>query len=66
MATLNDLNVREMQVLRGTAMVYPLGRNPYFLVILTQGIENHESAQKLIANLSGLIYYSIMGEPITG
>ncbi|MBN2246182.1 MAG: serine hydrolase, partial [Candidatus Aminicenantes bacterium] len=37
------------------AIVFPEGRKPYVLVILTRGFENHEDAEQLIANLSRLV-----------
>lgn len=38
------------------AIVFPEGRKPYVLVVLTRGIPNHKKAQELIASLSRLIY----------
>ncbi len=38
------------------AIVYPAGRRPYVLVVLTRGIPNGSVADKLIADLSAIIY----------
>lgn len=38
------------------AIVFPKGRKPYVLVVLTQGIEKREDAEKLIADLSRIVY----------
>jgi len=38
------------------AIVYPPGRKPYVLVVLTRGIEAQEQAAKLVAELSRLTY----------
>jgi beta-lactamase class A len=38
------------------AIVYPPGRRPYVLVVLTGGIANATVADKLIADLSRIIY----------
>lgn len=38
------------------AIVYLTPDHPYILVVLTKGIENHVRAQKLIADISKLIY----------
>jgi beta-lactamase class A len=37
-------------------IIYPPGRNPYILVVLTQGFKSHENAQKCIAEISALVY----------
>jgi beta-lactamase class A len=44
------------------AIIFPAGRKPYVLVILTRGIEKREDAEKLIAGLSRIVYESIVGE----
>lgn len=41
------------------AIVFPKGQRPYVLVILTKGLENHEDAEHLIANLSRMAYTSL-------
>jgi beta-lactamase class A len=41
------------------AIVFPKGRKPYVLVIMTRGIEEHEKAEKLIAKLSRIVYESL-------
>ncbi len=41
------------------AIVFPEGRKPYVLVILTSGLENRKDAEKLISKLSGIIYVSL-------
>lgn len=38
------------------AIVYPPDGNPYVLIVLTKGIEDHEQAHKLIARISKIIY----------
>jgi len=38
------------------AIVYPLGRTPYVLVVLTRGIQDGAKASKLIADISSIIY----------
>jgi beta-lactamase class A len=42
--------------LHDAAIVYPKGRKPYVLVVLTRKIEKEKDAQKLIADLSRLVY----------
>lgn len=42
--------------LHDAAIVYPKGRPPYVLVVLTRKIEKEKDAQKLIADLSRLVY----------
>ena len=38
------------------AIVYPPGRKPYVLVVLTRGISDGDKASKLIADISALVY----------
>jgi len=38
------------------AIIYPTGRKPYVLVVLTRGIADGEKSSKLIADLSAIIY----------
>ena len=38
------------------AIVYPAGRKPYVLVVLTRGIQDGARANKLIADISSIIY----------
>ena len=38
------------------AIVYPRGRKPYVLVVLTRGIEDEKVAHKLIADISRVVY----------
>lgn len=38
------------------AIVYPPGRKPYILVVLTRGIQDGAKANKLIADISAIIY----------
>ncbi len=42
------------------AIVFPEGRKPYVLVILTRGIELREDAEGLIAKLSWLVYDNLI------
>ena len=43
-------------LLHDAAIVYPPGRNPYVLVILTRGLPEHDSLARLTADLSRLMY----------
>src|SRR6186713_73777 len=43
-------------VLHDAALVYPAGRSPYVLVVLTKGIRERPVAQKLIADISRLVW----------
>src|SRR3954469_6892712 len=38
------------------AIVYPPGRSPYVLVVLTRGLKDGEKSSKLIADISSLVY----------
>jgi beta-lactamase class A len=38
------------------AIVYPPGRKPYLLVVLTRGIQDGAKASKLIADISSIVY----------
>ena len=38
------------------AIVYPPGRRPYVLVVLTRGLKDGEKSSKLIADISSLVY----------
>lgn len=42
------------------AIIYPPGRKPYVLVVLTRGIEEEKQAHKLIADISRTIYESLV------
>jgi beta-lactamase class A len=44
------------------AIIFPEGRKPYILVVLTRGIEKREDAEKLIAKLSRIVYESIVNK----
>ncbi len=44
------------RIAHDAAVVFPPGRQPYILVVLTQGIEKEEEAEKLTASISRLIY----------
>ncbi len=41
------------------AIVYPRGRKPYVLVVLTRGIEDEKLAHKLIADISLVVYEAV-------
>ena len=41
------------------AIVYPAGGQPYVLVILVRGIEDHDESSRLIATLSEIVYRAI-------
>jgi beta-lactamase class A len=43
-------------VLHDAAVVYPQGRSPYVLVVLTKGIPDDKVARQLIADISRLVY----------
>ena len=43
-------------VLHDAAIVYPAGRRPYVLVVLTRGIPEQAVARQLIADISRLVY----------
>lgn len=43
-------------VLHDAAIVYPPGRRPYVLVVLTRGITDRDVARRLIADISRLVY----------
>jgi len=45
------------------AIVYPPGRKPYVLVVLTRGITDGAKSSKLIADLSSIIYQHIAMQP---
>lgn len=40
------------------AIVYPPGRKPYVLIVLTRGIDDEKRAHKLIADISRVVYES--------
>lgn len=42
--------------LHDAAIVYPRGRGPYVLVVLTRGIDDEKVARSLIADISRLVY----------
>lgn len=42
------------------AIIYPPGRDPYVLVILTRGLREGDEAPALVAELSAHIYHSVM------
>jgi beta-lactamase class A len=42
------------------AIVFPPGRRPYVLVVLTRGVKSSEEGEKLIARLSELIYGQVV------
>ncbi len=44
------------QIDHDAAIVFPEGRKPYILVVLTRGMERREDAERLIAKLSRLVY----------
>ena len=47
-------------VTHDAAIVYPPGRTPYVLVVLTKGIPDRPVAQKLIADVSRLVWDAVM------
>ena len=48
-------------VLHDAAIVYPPGRSPYVLVVLTRNIPDERVARTLIADLSRLVYEHVTG-----
>ena len=48
-------------VLHDAAIVYPAGRSPYVLVVLTRNIPDARVARTLIADLSRLVYEHVAG-----
>jgi beta-lactamase class A len=48
-------------VLHDAAIVYPAGRAPYVLVVLTRGIPDEKVARALIADVSRMVYEHVMG-----
>ena len=46
--------------LHDAAIVFPSGRGPYVLVVLTRGIDDEKIARSLIADISRLVYASAM------
>jgi beta-lactamase class A len=48
-------------VLHDAAIVYPAGRSPYVLVVLTRNIPDARFARTLIADLSRLVYEHVAG-----
>ena len=47
-------------VLHDAAIVYPTGRSPYVLVVLTRNIPDERIARTLIADISRLVYEHVM------
>src|SRR5262249_37474562 len=47
-------------VLNDAAIIYPTGRRPYVLVVLTRGIADESAARRLIADVSKLVYDHVM------
>lgn len=45
------------------AIVYPPGRKPYVLVVLTRGIQDARKSDRLIADLSAIIFTHATGRP---
>jgi beta-lactamase class A len=41
------------------AIVFPEGRKPYILVVMTRGIGKRTDAEKLIAELSRMVYHYV-------
>lgn len=51
-------------VLHDAAVVYPRGRPPYVLVVLTRDIPQAAVARQLIADISRLVYAHVTAEPL--
>lgn len=43
------------------AIVYPPGREPYVLVVLTSGIEDEEASRRAIADVSRIVWDAVVG-----
>jgi beta-lactamase class A len=52
--------------LHDAAIIYPKGRPPYVLVVLTRGIPDEKVARSLIADVSRLVYDHVMRAPPPG
>jgi beta-lactamase class A len=52
-------------VLHDAAIVYPSGRKPYVLVVLTRGIPDDKMARQLIADISRIVFTQVMATPTT-
>ena len=44
------------------AIIFPPGRKPYVLVVLTRGIDDHQEAEDLIAGLSRIVFQYVAGK----
>ncbi len=53
-------------VLHDAAIIYPDGRQPYVLVVLTRGISDQKVARQLIADVSRLVYQHVMPARVAG
>jgi beta-lactamase class A len=51
-------------VLHDAAIVYPAGRRPYVLVVLTREIPDQQTARQLIADVSRLVYMHVLTSPL--
>jgi len=51
-------------VLHDAAIVYPAGRRPYVLVVLTRGIPDEKVARSLIVDVSRLVYAHVMANRV--
>lgn len=52
--------------LHDAAIVYPAGRRPYVLVVLTRGIPQQSTAQRLIADVSRMVWDHATGAAAVG
>jgi beta-lactamase class A len=50
-------------VLHDAAIVYPNGRSPYVLVVLTRGVDAEKISKALIADLSRIVYEHVTSAP---
>ena len=53
-------------LLHDAAIVYPPGRPPYVLVVLTRGYPKQEDAARLIADISRIVYQRVTAPPSEG
>jgi beta-lactamase class A len=44
------------------AIVFPPGRKPYILIVLTRGVKTSEKGENLISRLSRLVYGDLAGK----
>ena len=63
-----DVNVAHktgsiMEIDHDSGIIYPSGKAPYILVVLTKGFVNHEQAENCIADISKMVYDWYVADP---